>query len=516
MKANLSYLMFFDYLRKNLDTKSYKSKKLKILSAKNSFAELFCLFETFESFSIIKNQLPLPIAEWNPISQRPILNPSAPDYKLLEKEFAHQAEIVKDFISTAHEMSHCLLWESFFTGVFNPNFKEFLELSLAFEAFCFWYSDIIITPKIRALTPDKELVHKNSSVSQSHFHPYRVFKALNINQPLEILKIYVKAFLGLRSALDKGGKNQFIKNLEFRILSFYSFHSRSIRSHYQCLKDFQIFDSYYRRFCAVSGIPSLLSLTHIRSEPHKDVNLFLTDIYTRLLPALPKIDREKLSDIRTRRAIQSRAYFAFQLLSVISKKQFFSSNLKVQNKSFDYLIPRIEEYLNKLESTLIKLCAGDSAASCFKELVLHDKFYKLNIQKILTDNNLFMKSRSLIFTSHIDSKIEVGIELDLKSFSPRKTQELIDLILHKYIQKFVSQAKSKKNAKDLGEVLSLTAKMVAATKYLGQQKKTDFTLISNCIDAVLKHSALVEYWSCRLDQISPTQSLFRELTFVYE
>ena len=76
--------------------------------------QLLHLLSSFGDFSPVQRNGVAWVEEWNSLSQRPVV----PKWELatdaLDQDFESQAHGVRHYIATAHEITHCLLWEPFF------------------------------------------------------------------------------------------------------------------------------------------------------------------------------------------------------------------------------------------------------------------------------------------------------------------------------------------------------------------------------------------------------------------
>lgn len=329
----------------------------------HDFVGLGALLDSFgDHFVYQRADLRHEKVEWNPFNQRLLVLSESTPLETLEESFAAIEKAVLEFIFASHEAVHVLSWEPFFVGKHRPRDEAaFLEQSFAYEALAFWYSDLVVTPRIRAASPDGELVHSRSVVS-SNFHPYRALKAAGVGAGAA-LDVYLQAFAARDSALLHGG-DIYTRNLAKRIYAFYQRHLKPAQGMYRALTRIGVFDELYGRFCAIEGLPTLFPAALLAHDPNRDADAYCRAIARRAMRSLDALPRSRVAAVRLRRAAQTRAYFALVLRDVLARGQVGLENgrsLPARRRAA--AVDGIETYLAGIERALVRLAAGEGAAA---------------------------------------------------------------------------------------------------------------------------------------------------------
>src|SRR5438552_1868768 len=281
----------------------------------------------FQSFSTIYRhddlgKAGLAFSEWNPLSQ--ILatrNELSTKIATLESPFARLEYRIGSEIEMSHELMHILLWEPFFVGHCKPHSAaEFANTGILFEAFCFFFSDILLTRTIRERYPDQELVFSRHAVSMRHFQPYRAFRALGIEDCRRILQTYLLAF-SLRHSDVSLSNAPLARELQLRFATMAYYAGVPARRTLKHLADNLVFGEFYSRFCRVPGLPTLVSEDASRRLKEGDVKGYLHQIHECELARWKAIPLSLSRSVRLRRAVQTRAYFALQLRRIIERDE---------------------------------------------------------------------------------------------------------------------------------------------------------------------------------------------------
>ncbi|WP_146176577.1 hypothetical protein [Chromobacterium sp. Panama] len=491
----------------------------KQLSTSGVHRQLLRLLSSFGDFSPVQRNNMVRIEEWNPFSQRPVV----PEYQhelatdALDQDFESQARGVRHYISTAHELVHCLLWEPFFSGSFRPTRKQFTDLSLAFEGFCFWHSDIILTRNIRAMTPDNELVYQRNCVSQSHFHPYRAFKAAGVTDDLTALDFYLAAFSGYRTPLHDSD-DLFVRNLVRRTIKLYVTHTRSLAAVYRELSRAGTFREFHKRFCSHPGIPKLLSTPF---DPGANTFEYLRWVATIGMPSLSRLPNSQLACVRTRRSIQTRAYHAMQLLSLLRDGKLSNKDGVVASDTCSILKPIVASYLDRLEEAmkaLVESCTPDIAENM---VVDADRYYEVEVRRRIQHLDLWVASRTLILGPTTDS-LRAGQALNLgfsSTFAEASESILRKLVHHAigvYLNKVVAGATPGQNSASTIEAMTLGSRLLGTFEALQSGVSGAREDLVAQLVQFFHLDPIRSQWSVPLDSIMPAQGKFRELAFIFE
>lgn len=438
------------------------------------------------------------VEDWNPFSQLPLFEIEPPQNHGLDGEFNRVIEPVRRYITVGHEAMHVLMWEPFFTGHLVPRAKQFAPWSLAFEGFCFWAADVLLNPKIKLRDPDGQWTMSRQSVSESLYHPRRAFEDLGLSTPDSILQVYLNSFGGFVSPLSRT-KKSIPLSLANRAYAFYDSTTKTPRQMFDNFERIGLFDSFFRRFCAVPNIPTLLPHSLLSMDLAGDVHAYCQAMPRRGFAFIDRLDPHVVLRVRTRRSLQTRAYFAYGLHYLLR------NGLVLHKKPFSLQAAtrRIETYMDGLESLLAKLCAGQKPQSLTSELRQLDLAYSRTLRAQLIASEVKVGRRESILPVMPGHSI----------FQPgedRSHLSLKNLLL--FAQALAQQALALENA----EILPLIHAVVGSVnRCKGKFKKTARVQLSRDIDALIAHPAYVEKWSLPLSSFDPLHGSFRDFLFIY-
>src|SRR5207302_1076666 len=128
----------------------------------------------------------------------------------------------------------------------------------------------------------------------------------------KILEIYMYAFAGLKTELQAADE-PLAESLAHRITDFYSISIKPLRRLYVSLKRAGIFTDFQEEFCSMPGLPSLLSQHALSELEAGGVMDYCRRLYRRGFHEVGKLTPSHLERVKYRRALQTRAYFSFQL-----------------------------------------------------------------------------------------------------------------------------------------------------------------------------------------------------------
>ncbi len=446
------------------------------------------------------------IEEWNPLTQCPTVNTIDFNTHSLTSDFQAIAQNVTNFLQLVHEGLHVILLDDFFSSE-NSKWdkpRSFVDLYLKSEAFAFWYTDIVVTPKLRARLPDTELVFARSTVSSYYFHPYRALEAIGLKKTHDSLALYLSAFSGFQTKLDRSKKRLNV-GLRQRIQSFYVNSQTPLTQLHQSLSRAGIFDEYAKVFCRIEGLPRLFADRH-QTGAEDD---FFHWMFQTGLPRISKMSEEHLIAVRLRRRIQTRAYHAWMLHHVLSNVGVVdSTGAKVEiPEDVDHTL---QEYLTGMKVLIESLCELNKVGPADMRRGLKalsqtiedfDASFESGFRAHTKVSQLWVQRRDILLKKNSPN-------LSVRSFGPlpnsaKVPQKYID-VLFSIISKEIDR--SAKTDFQFSKILILFSQMSSAK---GPWKTRLF-------NALIFHRSVLPLWSVRLSDIDPKKSEFRELVFQYE
>jgi hypothetical protein len=445
--------------------------------------------------------------EWNPLSQRPSLPRGSPRGDA-EDRFSLIAQAVEKVVILAHEAMHVLLWEPFFAGrIGRLTETDFTAYSLAFEGYCFFYADIVVTPLLRERFPDGELVLSRSAVSSPYFHPYRVFKALGITDRTQILRTYVQAFGGYETPLvTRRVSSPLVHDFARRAYRFHASHRRDSRRLYRALRHMGLFAGLAERFCRVEGIPSLLGEDLLDTLQESGSLAFCQGLHERGMRRLARAPSAHLQRVRLRRALQTRAYFAFQLRTVLVERLYVpAASLSCRQAA---IVTTIDRYLDRLERALGMLTAHVATREIQSAQQQSDRLFSRDVRGPLLAAKAWVGRRELIHPRRELARLDV-----LACGSEGRGDEQAYLSL---VQRLLGMANPRHLDGPARRMPSVLLRPLIDGALARGQDEAASCAFTGALREALAEPALLETWSVPLSAIDPLHNRFRDLTFVYE
>ncbi len=439
------------------------------------------------------------VEEWNPFSQRPIFEIDTHLDHGLDRDFNLMTNTVHRFIIMAHEAMHILMWEPFFTGHTCPRACDFRPWSLAFEGFCFWISDVILNRKINLYEPDGQRSFERYSVSQPHFHPRRAFADLGLKDDASILDAYLHAFGGYASPLSRT-KSPIPQNLARRAYSFYGLTKKSPAQMFGNFKSIGLFDEYFARFCKIRAIPALLPERILTADLRGDLHGYCQNIYRAGLMHIEQLPEFQIENVRQRRALQTRAYFAFSLRFLLA-----SGNVLAPSRTLlRPCIGTIRAYIDGLEGLMAQLCEGRSAPAVARDLRELDHAYSRDTRAVFLRQNAMVGRRESILPDFPGHTVLQPNE-DRSHIKPKN--------MIAFAQALAQHALHLKQASLLPAVHALMAS-VQECKNANAPRNTLHRLSLHA-NRLLRHPDFVKKWSIPLSSFDPAHNSYRELLFLH-
>ena len=499
------YAVFLDDLRRQLANndehapKAYPSIALKLPG-------LFQLLSSMSAGAPTDYRTANPIEEWNPFAQRlPYLTASHIQSQTLTGELEIQAHAVSQFILIAHEAMHIFLLEPFFSRrQKHMSARQFLELSLSIEAFCFWYADIVVTRSLRVRLADGEIVRSRNANSSVHFHPYRAFVALGITDQIKILEVYIDAMCGYESALFHGRDQLFVRDLYRRLTGFYVDVLKPTKLLKTQLDGIGVFDEFRTRFASMRGLPSLVpdEVAKLVTDPQA----YCHAIATLALPQLQKMPVESVLRVRERRHIQARAYAAYSLLHTLDQKTFFSANGK--SISVRALKSAVAVYLDRLEEILGAVANGGALTAIREQCASNDQRYSREVRDVLRDGEAWATQRPVLFPLLATKNGALGF---LRS-EDRMTKKQI----HALVSHLIAMGTRVVITNPTSPVATPLARLIEQSSHSDLHRNTRRLIEwKRTVNAFLREPTILPLWSVRLDAIDPENNSFRELHFTF-
>lgn len=448
--------------------------------------------------------------EWNPLSQRPH-SPLPPKASTaLGFEIYALKEAVDAFTTLAHEMMHVALWEPFFTGRWRPRSRQsFTEFSLLAEGYCFFFSDIIVSGAVRVRLPDGEYALDRQSTENVRFHPARAFRALGIENHEDILDIYLDGFRGRQTRLwQPRGTSAYASSLAAQVLDFYNGSLLPLHELHDAIKDFGGMTEFFKRFCAIPGLPTFLDDSKSNTPGGADLKNYFTEFFRSGLQSLDSLTTADIGTIRTRRALQMRAYYGLQVRWLISVNLIMAPALSAPRRR--KLATAVSTYLNSIE-ILLKNLAGTSD-SFTKELSQIDADYNDQIRMPLISCDVWVASRKMIAPRRAGGSIS-----SIATEATKKDDARILLLrLSAYlIDELTRRMRSTKTVSERAEVMAQIER-IASLGAAGNGTATEARRALRHLRTEVAKPQLRDAWSLPLACFNPLANQFRELTFSYQ
>jgi len=450
--------------------------------------------------------------EWNPLSQRPH-SPLLPTVPLaLGAEIATLKVAIDVFTTLAHEMMHVALWEPFFTGRWRPRRRaSFREFSLLAEGYCFFFSDIIVTGAVRVRLPDGEFAMDRQASINAHFHPARAFDALGLRSHEEILDIYLEGFRGGQTRLwQPRSTSSFVAALASQVYEFYEDSLQPLEDLHEALGAFGGLTEFYRRFCAIPGLPTFLSESEGQILPDADLKDFFTGFFRCGLQNLHSMAPVGVESIRWRRMLQMRAYYALQVRWLLRQELVVPHALSAPLTQ--RLVSRVDAYLKGLQS-LLKRLAQQHDASPLEELGDLDAAYEAQVRAEFTARASWVGQRWMIIPRRAGGHISVSGPGPAKDHDAKV--RLLQIVAF-LIDELTRRVRQSKTVAERSLLLS-TIQRVAALGAAGGQGNAKATRLAwQRLRGELASPRLLEIWSVPMAGFDPVGNKYRELVFSYQ
>ena len=453
--------------------------------------------------------------EWNPLSQRPH-SPLVPTFPLvLGAEIATLKVAVDAFTTLAHEMMHVALWEPFFTGRWRPRRRaSFREFSLLAEGFCFFFSDIVVTGAVRVRLPDGEFAMDRQASINAHFHPVQAFNALGINNHKEILDIYLEGFRGGQTRLwQPRGTSSFVAALAAQVYEFYADSLQPLEDLHVALGSFGGLSEFYRRFCAIAGLPTFLQGNDALVNPGAagaDLKEFFMGFYLHGLKGLHALAPDGIEAVRWRRMLQMRAYYALQVRWLVSKDLVVARGLSAAIKK--RLVAQIDAYLKGLES-LLKGLAKQYDASPLDALRALDAGYEVQVRTELKARAAWVGQRWMILPRLAGGRISVFDPVPVRD---RDAKRRLLQVVACLVDELTRRVRGSKTMEERSDLLATMQKVAALGASGGNGNAAATRLSWRRLRRELASPQLLELWSVQVASFDPVNNEYRELVFSYQ
>ncbi len=435
-------------------------------------------------------------AEWNPFSQRLIVDPNELCGSPLTETFQKTTHSVEGVVKTYHEATHVLLLEPFFLGRLDlRTWEAFETISYAFEAAAVWHMENKICMGVDSRLPDGESIYPRVGFSTSQYH-HAKSKAASFADDSKLLEMYIEAFSGYPTEL-LDAKDIFSKNLMARM---YCLHFDTVdltKRSFHLLEWAGVMREFVPRFCH-EGLPTVLPESVLAFDANREVHAYTAAFFEHGLAAFSAAKKRTFDGVRLRRRIQTRAYFALCLRRLLETGRYFRRNPKAPKVSIEAIKGSLGDYLAQLESTLKGPLLARTLDRCEAEIAAADRRFELHVRRPLTRGDLWVGRRLLFFLPkpHVRST-EIGM-----LGADRDVDAAQDLVF------FLLDEKSR--VKDRQWLLEKIAQLqrISTSKASAKRKREQ-------LDAFCIEPDVAELWSVPLSSIDPVNNQFSELLFLY-
>lgn len=449
--------------------------------------------------------------EWNPLSQRPH-SPLAPNASpALGREVWTLKHAIDAFTTLGHEMMHVALWEPFFTGRWKPKGqKDFIEFSLLAEGYSFFFSDIVVTRAIRQRLPDGEYALERHTNENAFFHPIRAFQALNIESIGEILDVYLEGFRGHKTRIwqPKGG-SIYAGTLAAQVNDFYQGSILPLHELHQAISSFGGLSEFYKRFCAIEGLPTFLVDDDVAAPGGKDLKDYFVAFHASGLKTLSGMTQEQIAQIRRRRALQMRAYYAMQVRWVLAEGLILTRNLTAAK--CQKLVAQVDDYLSAIELLLKSLAETPDLFSTV-DLARLDASYDVNVRAALAKHDVWVAQRWMIVPRRAGGFISASKPGVLKDRDAKIT--LLRLSAY-VVDELTRRMRQSKTIEERAAVMAHIQK-IATLGAAGDGTKAQTLTALRKLSVLLGQEHLRGLWSVPLTTFNPAANEFRELVCSYQ
>ncbi len=450
--------------------------------------------------------------EWNPLSQRPHTPLPPAVTGELGAEITALKEAVDAFTTLSHEMMHVALWEPFFTGLWRPRSRRrFREFSLMAEGYCFFFSDIIVSGAVRTRLPDGEFALDRQTPSNARFHPARAFQALGIQDHQAVLDIYLDGFSGQRTALwQPRGTNNYTAALAAQVYGFYTGTLRYLDELHAALAAFGGLSAFYRRFCAIPGLPTFLGPAHARRAADADLKPYFAEFFRSGLANLGGLTSTQVASVRWRRMLQMRAYHATQVRWLLHEGLVAARAWPAPRRR--QLVAAVDAYLDGLHALLLQLArqADASPLSALKQL---DARYDAQVRARFLADDAWVGHRWLIAPRRAGGRISL---FDTPPAGPRAAKVALLKTVAFLVDELTRRMRDDQTVAARTAILAQIQRIagLGAAGGGGDTKRTKAA--ARKLRTELARPELLEIWSVPLASFDPVGNRYRELVFSYQ
>ena len=451
--------------------------------------------------------------EWNPISQRPhaVLPPLITDE--LGAEITALKTAIDEFTILSHEMMHVALWEPFFTGQWRPRTRSsFREFSLMAEGFCYFFSDIVVSGAVRVRLPDGEFALERQTPSNARFHPVRAFQALGIVDHREIVDVYLEGFRGQSTRLwQPRGTSDFAASLAAQAYNFYAGSQRLLDEMHGALTAFGGLTEFYRRFCAVPGLPSFLGESEAqKASAAPDQKSYFLAFFNETLPYLAGLPKAEIERVRLRRMLQMRAYYALQVRWLVRKNLVAAKDMST--RLCETIADAVEVYLSGLQDLLQKLALQEDA-TVMASLAQLDAVYSRQVRKKFLIHDAWSGQRWLIAPRRAGGCIRVHAPLPPREQEAKRELSHIASFL---VEELTAKLAESKSVPARSLILAQIQRLAELGAVGGNRSAQRTRQALRQLRVELARPHLLKLWSVPLASFDPENNRYRELVFSYQ
>lgn len=494
----------FEYIKK-LSFRMQPKQKLKLRNSQKTLADGFHPWsQLLPSFSSSVTQTAggpwLSVKDWNPFSQQlPVYFTQTTD-RQLERDFHYARELISNFHLTFHESIHVALWEPFFLGDYSIESQhQFNEVSLAFEAAAFWFTDCVTAPALRRALPDVELLRNRFAVTND-FLPYRAFMDAGIKRERDGFDLYQLAFTGFQTTFWKSN-SLFANAIARRLYGFYASSLTPLKRLYHSLGAIGVFDEFSERFTR-PDLPTLFSKKvrdRLRNDGQEEYSWTLLNKKTSSWQSLSPAE---LLAVRIRRGLQGRAYKAMSLRYALSDDRCFGQTKQWSNFENEDAISRINLYLSALESGLNSLADRELKAT-IRQIQQADKNLEI-LRTRFKRHDLRTGVRDFILPELSERFSQFGRPTLLEKRRRPLTKKEISAVLQLLLQK------------EDGMLTQDSERLKLASKISENLNGKNQLALRRYIDRALMHRDVLPRWSVALSSFDPKLGLYSEPVFKYD
>lgn len=451
--------------------------------------------------------------EWNPLSQRPHALLPAAYIDELGSEITALKTAVDEFTILTHELMHVALWEPFFAGYWRPRSKsDFRKFSLMAEGFCYFFSDIVVSGAVRVRLPDGEFALERQTASNARFHPVRAFKAAAITNHQNILDIYLDGFSGQQTALwQPRGTNDFAASLAAQAYDFYKGTLGYLSAMYGALSAFGCMSEFFKRFCAIDGLPSFLDRNQVPQTEGTSLKRYFSDFFGTGLDQLDGLTQTQITPIRERRALQMRAYYALQVRWLLTENHI-TTNQPEPKWNQAQVTDEINRYLEGIEALLHQL-ARQPDASPKHQLAALDARYSSEVRATFVRMDAWAGLRWLIAPKRAGGCINIRrSESANDQAAQRHITQTVTFLVEELAARLTQSSDIKKSAK----LLQLIKTLAELGGIAGHGNSAQIRRAEKSLKRALAKRDILELWSLPLANFDPVHNKFRELLFSYQ